>query len=80
MALYANKTVILQLDNGSKVTMEKALNYASGLLKDFLATTDSDEKTEELPLQNTPTYQSSVEDFHLLNKFMKFVDENLHDE
>jgi hypothetical protein len=78
--MFANKTVILVLPNGTEIKVEKALNYASGYLKDFLNTTDQNKEIERIPFNDTPNYRANICDFNLLNKFIKYVDENLHDE
>lgn len=81
LPLYPNKTVVIKLDDGKQITAEKALNYASGFLRDYLATTDASvEETKELPFSKTSSYEPNIADFELLNKFIKYADENLHDE
>jgi hypothetical protein len=76
--MFADKTLVLKLDNDDEIKAEKALHYASGMIKDFLRTQTSDHV--EMPIPNSSTYQANLQDFELLNKFFKYIDENLHDQ
>lgn len=79
METFAKKTVVLKLSNGAKIEAEKALNYASGFLNDYLKASGPGEE-EELPIPDSDRYQANVEDFKFLNKFIKFADEHFHKE
>ena len=64
--------IIFVLSNEEKIEAARPLNFASGLLQDFLRTIPLEDKQTEIPLENF----DNAACINLLNAFMKYLDEN----
>ncbi|KAI6220007.1 hypothetical protein M3Y99_01629500 [Aphelenchoides fujianensis] len=63
-------------NNEERFDAHRSLNHASEFLKNFLLMVNEPNTTVEVPLGD----RADLPTLQLLNKFMKYVDENLHDE
>ncbi|KAI6224184.1 hypothetical protein M3Y95_00856100 [Aphelenchoides besseyi] len=72
----ASTQINFTLNDDVTIEANRALNYASGFLKDFVATVQEPNTTQTVPLNDRAT----VEDINVLNKFSAWIDEKLHDE
>ncbi|KAI6171856.1 hypothetical protein M3Y98_00908700 [Aphelenchoides besseyi] len=72
----ATTRINFTLNEDVTIEANRALNYASGFLKDFVATVQEPNTTQTVPLNDRAT----VEDINVLNKFSAWIDDKLHDE